>query len=91
MVKNLPAMRETWAQSLSLENPLEKQTSGSLVGPIGAELKKAIGNQLIGPVAHTGHVLGSGWQKPRNEDAGYGYGGYRGGRGEACTQEPDRP
>ena len=24
MVKNLPAMRETWAQSLSLENPLEK-------------------------------------------------------------------
>ena len=24
MVKTLPAMRETWAQSLSLENPLEK-------------------------------------------------------------------
>ena len=24
MVKNLPAMWETWAQSLSLENPLEK-------------------------------------------------------------------
>ena len=24
MVKNLPAMQETWAQSLSLENPLEK-------------------------------------------------------------------
>ena len=24
MVKNLPAMRETWAQSLVLEDPLEK-------------------------------------------------------------------
>ena len=24
MVKNLPAMQETWDQSLSLENPLEK-------------------------------------------------------------------
>ena len=25
MVKNLPAMQETWIQSLSLEDPLEKE------------------------------------------------------------------
>ena len=25
MVKNLPAMRETWVQSLGWENPLEKE------------------------------------------------------------------
>ena len=25
MVKNLPAMQETWVQSLGLENPLEKE------------------------------------------------------------------
>ena len=25
MVRNLPAMRETWDQSLGLENPLEKE------------------------------------------------------------------
>ena len=25
MVKNLPAMHETWAQSLGLEDPLEKE------------------------------------------------------------------
>ena len=27
MVKNLPAMRETWVQSLGLEDPLEKGMS----------------------------------------------------------------
>ena len=27
MIKNLPAMRETWAQSLSWEDPLEKGTA----------------------------------------------------------------
>ena len=27
MVKNLPAMQETWVQSLGLEDPLEKGTT----------------------------------------------------------------
>ena len=27
MVKNLPAMQETWAQSLGQEDPLEKETA----------------------------------------------------------------
>ena len=27
MVKNLPAMQETWAQSLGQEGPLEKETA----------------------------------------------------------------
>ena len=27
MVKNLPAMLETWVQSLGLEDPLEKRTA----------------------------------------------------------------
>ena len=27
MIKNLPAMRETWAQSLGWEDPLEKGTA----------------------------------------------------------------
>ena len=27
MVKNLPAMQETWVQSLGWEDPLEKQTA----------------------------------------------------------------
>ena len=27
MVKNLPAMRETWVQSLGREDPLEKETA----------------------------------------------------------------
>ena len=34
MVKNLPAMQETWVQSLGLEDPLEKEmaTHSSILG-----------------------------------------------------------
>ena len=56
MVKNLPAMWETWVQSLGWEDPLEEgmATHSSILGwriPMdrGAWQAQSIGSQRVGP------------------------------------------
>ena len=50
-VKNLPAMHETWAQSLGLEDPLEKEmaTHSSMLAWKISRTEKPGGLQSVGP------------------------------------------
>ena len=50
MVKNLPAMQETWVQSLVLEDPLEKGmvTHSSILAWGIPQTEKPVGLQSVG-------------------------------------------
>ena len=55
IVKNLPAMRETWVQSLGLEDPLEEEmaTHSSTLGwkipwTVAYQAPQSMGSQRVG-------------------------------------------
>ena len=61
MVKNLPAMRETWALSLDWEDPLEEATPASLPGEFHAQQSLAgyyPWGHVVLPASHRGSVHG---------------------------------